>query len=231
MDFRSPIHGGLLAGLLRGAKIMLGIVLLLVTASCRRSSPPETGKPAQHPDVCVSSPDRLSPVPELLEKNTPPRLPLVIAPGELTLAPPFPATITPNTWHQDAADSLHNMALAPDDVENGWGWAVELFYILPLDERPPFIDQAASLTPRRAWRLLDPILLDPAQCEEVLQTLYRRLLDLPPSEQFPRLLQIAQIPFHPCREQATSLLQAYFPEIPPGRYEEFFQKIKLLSGL
>lgn len=154
------------------------------------------------------------------------RLPLLLLPGEYTLALPPPLPRDAGFYiDQDAADSLHNLVMAPEDIENGWGWAWDLFQVMPTELRPTFIDQVASVTPAWAWGRLDPILTNPGWGPDVLNVLYRRLLDLPLSEQLPRLLQLAKNSAHPCHERAQSLLQSYFPEVRPDQYEAYRMRI------
>ena len=191
--------------------------MLVVSASCHRSPAPAP----QGPEPATSPPPQGEAGLSVFksEAETASRLPLQILPGEFTLAPP-PEIIPVNfPAEEDARDSLHNLAIAPEDEENGWNWAWEVFCHLPAADRPGFIDEIASLTPPWAWDRLDSILQNPAWGTEVLQVLWQRLLDLPLELQGPRILQIAQNPSHPCRHQAASLLQAYFPEVPAGSYE------------
>jgi hypothetical protein len=190
------------------------LLLASVLSSCHRHPDPPPDGPPPSPSFSA------------LEEVTAIRLPLRLTPGEFTLAAP-PAALIPPPLDEDAADSLHNLAVAPEDLANGWEWAWDIFRNLPPDERPAFLDQIASLTPVWAWNRLDPILENPAWGTEVQQALWRRLLELPLENQLPRILQIARNPSHPCRDQAESLLRAYFPEISPGRYDEYYNKISV----
>jgi hypothetical protein len=132
----------------------------------------------------------------------------------ITPAPtPIPTTLT-----GDASDSLSNMTLAPQDVENGWGWALDVLQHLPERDRAPFIDQVAMLTPLFMWNRLDPILDQPNWGAEVQDRLFHRLLELPLSMQIPRLVRLAMNPNHPSSNKANILLQSYFPEIRPRDY-------------
>lgn len=155
-----------------------------------------------------------------------PRLPFPVNAGEYILGPPPPIPPSGNSQlSEDAADSLHNLVLAPEDVENGWTWAWGIFQAMPPELRPAFIDQVASVTPAWAWGRLDPILFQPGWGPDVLNLLYQRMLDLPLFEQLPRLLLLAKNPAHPCHERARGLLQSYFPEVRPGQYEEYQLRI------
>ena len=142
----------------------------------------------------------------------------------MTPIPPSPTPI-PTTLTEDAADSLINMTLAPQDVENGWGWALDVFQHLPERDRAPFIDQVAMLTPLSMWNRLDPILDQPNWGADVQDRLFHRLLELPISMQLPRLVRLAMNPYHPSSGKANALLQAYFPDITPRDYPSYLGRI------
>ena len=131
----------------------------------------------------------------------------------------------PTTLAEDASDCLSNMALAPEDAENGWNWAFDVFQHLPERDRAPFIDQVAMLTPLSMWNRLDPILDQPNWGTEVQDRLFHRLLELPLPMQLPRLLRLAMNPYHPSSRKANALLQSYFPEIRPGDYASYLRRI------
>jgi len=155
-----------------------------------------------------------------------PRLPFPVLTGEYKLGLPQSSLPTSNfQLTEDAADSLHNLVLAPEDWENGWGWAWDVFRAMPPELRSSYIDKVASVTPAWAWGRLDPILIHPGWGPDVLNLLYQRMLDLPLSEQLPRLLLLAKNSAHPCHERAQSLLQSYFPEVHPGQYEAYRMRI------
>lgn len=158
-----------------------------------------------------------------------PRLSFPVLSGEYILAvsPSFLKN-APLSLEQDAADSLHNLVLAPEDGENGWGWAWDVLRAMAPELRSAYLDQAASVTPVWAWSYLDPILQNPAWGVDVQQALWRRLMDLPLEAQLSRILLIARNPAHPCRDQADSLLQAYYPDVQPGHYEHY--QARILSG-
>lgn len=141
--------------------------------------------------------------------------------------PPIPTTPTPipTTLTDDAADSLINMTLAPQDVENGWGWALDVFQQLPERDRAPFIDQVAMLTPLSMWNRLDPILDQPNWGAEVQDRLFHRLLELPLSMQLPRLVRLAMNSYHPSSGKANALLQSYFPDITPRDYPTYLGRM------
>ncbi len=207
----------------------MSLLLAVFFSSCQRHSaptpehvPPGPTRLLSQKEVAPAPPPSLS----LEDEEANPRLALHLLPGEFTLAPP-PSIPSHLPLDEDAADSLHNLAVAPEDLVNGWEWAWDIFRNLPPDERPAFLDQIASLTPVWAWNRLDPILDNPAWGTEVQQVLWRRLLELPLEHQLPRILRIARNPSHPCRDQAESLLRAYFPEISPVRYEEYYYKINV----
>jgi hypothetical protein len=126
---------------------------------------------------------------------------------------------------EDASDSLTNMALAPEDVANGWNWALDVFRQLPERDRAPFIDQVATLTPLSMWDRLDPILDQPNWGAEVQDRLFHRLLELPLPMQLPRLIRLAMNPYHPSYLKANALLQFYFPEISPRDYPSYLRRI------
>jgi hypothetical protein len=136
-----------------------------------------------------------------------------------------PSTPSPTTLTDDAADSLINMALAPQDVENGWGWALDVLQHLPERDRAPFIDQVAMLTPLSMWSRLDPILDQPNWGAEVQDRLFHRLLELPVSMQLPRLVRLAMNPYHPSSGKANALLQSYFPDIRPRDYTAYLGRM------
>jgi len=138
---------------------------------------------------------------------------------------PTAPTPIPTTLTDDAADSLINMTLAPQDVENGWGWALDVFQHLPERDRAPFIDQVAMLTPLSMWSRLDPILDQPNWGTEVQDRLFHRLLELPLSMQLPRLVRLAMNPYHPSSGKANALLQSYFPDISPRDYPAYLGRI------
>jgi len=117
------------------------------------------------------------------------------------------------------------MTLAPQDVENGWGWALDVFQHLPERDRAPFIDQVAMLTPLPMWNRLDPILDQPNWGAEVQDRLFHRLLELPLSMQLPRLVRLAMNPYHPSSGKANALLQSYFPDIRPRDYPAYLGRI------
>jgi hypothetical protein len=205
----------------------MNLLLMVSLSSCQRHTPP-TGERASSGSTRLLPkkevvPTRLLSFPKEDEEANP-RLTLRLLPGEFTLAPP-PSAPSHYPLDEDAADSLLNMAMAPEDLANGWEWAWDVFRNLPSEDRPAFVGQIASLTPAWAWDRLDPILDNPAWGTEVLQALWRRLLDLPMENQLPRILRIAQNSSHPCHDQAASILRAYFPEISPGRYDEYYYKI------
>ena len=150
------------------------------------------------------------------------RLPIpFFEPSSLSLAPPSARF----TLAEDATDSLANLALAPDDVENGWAWALDVFQHLPECDRAPFIDQVAMLTPLAQWNRLDPILDQPQWGPEVQDRLFHRLLDLPLALQIPRLVRLAMNPYHPSSGKANALLQSYFPDIRPQDYPAYLGRM------
>jgi hypothetical protein len=117
------------------------------------------------------------------------------------------------------------MTLAPQDVENGWGWALDVFEKLPERDRAPFIDQVAMLTPLAQWNRLDPILHQPQWGPEVQDRLFHRLLDLPLALQIPRLVRLAMNPYHPSSNKANALLESYFPEISLQDYPAYLRRM------
>lgn len=150
---------------------------------------------------------------------------ILIAPTSvLTPIPPAPTPIL-TTLTDDASDSLINMTLAPQDVENGWGWALDVFQQLPERDRAPFIDQVAMLTPLSMWGRLDPILDQPNWGPEVQDRLFHRLLELPLPMQLPRLVRLAMNPYHPSSGKAKALLQSYFPDISPQDYPAYLGRM------
>jgi len=204
--------------------IMVTIWILVAVVGCCRTEDvaPRTAQPSPQK---AKQQEKTCPQPASAGREDS-RLPLLLLPGEYTLALPPPLPRDAGFYiDQDAADSLHNLVIAPEDIENGWGWARDLFQVMPTELRPTFIDQVASVTPAWAWGRLDPILANPGWGPDVLNVLYRRLLDLPLSEQLPRLLQLAKNSAHPCHERAQSLLQSYFPEVHPGQYEAYRMRI------
>lgn len=203
----------------------MGAWVLVVFASCHRNHAPA---PKISAEPASPSPQQEAVTFIVSEGDVASRLALQIMPGEFTLAPPPGIIPVPFPAEGDARDSLHNLAIAPEDIENGWNWAWEVFCRLPAADRPGFIDEVASLTPPWAWDRLDPILRNPAWGSGVLQLLWQRLLDLPLELQWPRVLEIARNPSHPCRDQADSLLQTYFPEVPTGSYEIYQRRISPL---
>jgi len=134
----------------------------------------------------------------------------------------------PEPWNstEDVRDCLQNLAHAPEDLENGVGWAWDILRALPVNERAIFLDQVLPLLPLWAWPRVDPILLDPSWDPEVQAVLFRRLLETPFSNQAPRLVRIAANPYHPSKPQADALLQSYFPEIPPGDYPAYQARVQ-----
>ena len=206
-----------------------GLVPILFLFFCHRPSTPSPKETASGSTFDRTDPLATASFPTVAPES-PPRLRPILQPGELTLAlPPCPAAPTPSL-DQDAMDSLHNMAIAPDDLENGWHWAREVLRNLPTQQQPAFLDQLASLTPARYWDRLDPVLYNPAWGQEILQTLFRRLLTLPLSDQLPRLVRIAENGTHPCRIEAESLLRAYFPQVQPGQFGEYRQCLRMMPG-
>ena len=150
------------------------------------------------------------------------RLPIpFFEPSALSL-PPTSARLS---LAEDARDSLTNLALAPDDVENGWAWALDVFQHLPECDRAPFIDQVAMLTPLAQWNRLDPILDQTQWGPEVQDRLFHRLLDLPLALQIPRLVRLAMNPYHPSSNKANALLESYFPEISPQDYPAYLRRM------
>lgn len=148
-------------------------------------------------------------------------------------APPSAFFSSPETcwsadwdWRTDAADCLQNLALVPEDRENGVGWAWNIFRGLPPEERPAFLDRVLSLLPPWGWSEADPILLEPSWGREVHATLFRRLLEAPLEIQCPRLIRMAANPHHPSKPGADALLQSYFPEIRPGDYSAYLARIQ-----
>lgn len=154
------------------------------------------------------------------------RLPFPVLTGEYKLGLPQSSLPTSNfQLTEDATDSLHNLVLAPEDWENGWGWARDVFQAMSPELRSAYIDQVASVTPAWAWGRLDSILDQPGWGPDVLHALYNRMLELPLSEQLPRLLRIAKNRSHPCWEQADSLLQVYLPNIANGNHGVYQRRI------
>jgi len=201
----------------------------ILLAACGKTPPlGEKSLSLAAPDAAASFKQPLHSQPDSLPEpeNSDPRLPFPVLFGEYTLALP-PSFLDPVTisLEQDAADSLHNLVLAPEDWENGWGWAWDVFRAMPPELRSSYIDKVASVTPAWAWGRLDPILNQPGWGPDVLHALYNRMLGLPMSEQLPRLLRIAKNRTHPCWEQADSLLQAYFPDIESGNYKLYQRHI------
>jgi hypothetical protein len=160
-----------------------------------------------------------------LQLNFSPECRIRIAPTSvLTPIPPAPTPI-PTTLTEDAAGSLINMTLAPQDVENGWDWALDVFQQLPERDRAPFIDQVAMLTPLSMWNRLDPILDQPNWGPEVQDRLFHRLIELPLPMQLPRVVRLAMNPYHPSSSKANALLQSYFPDISPRDYPSYLGRI------
>ncbi len=129
-------------------------------------------------------------------------------------------------WPADSADCLQNLALAPEDRENGRDWAWDILRSLPPGERSAFLDQVLTLLPIWAWTELDPILMEPSWGPEVHATLFRRLVETPGPIQWPRLVRIAANPYHPSKPAADALLQSYFPEIQPGNYSAYLSRVQ-----
>jgi len=168
----------------------------------------------------IAQPDHIP-----LQLNFSPACRIRIAPTSgMTPIPPSPTPI-PTTLTEDAADSLTNMTLAPKDVENGWGWAFDVFQHLPERDRAPFIDQVAMLTPLSMWNRLDPILDQPNWGVDVQERLFHRLLELPLSMQLPRLVRLAMNPYHSSSGKANALLQSYFPDITPRDYPSYLGRM------
>ena len=196
-------------------------VLLITLLGCGRptnhqsASPPPDSIPRR-----IAQPDYIP-----LQLSFSPACRILIAPTSvLTPIPPAPTPI-PTTLTDDASDSLINMTLAPQDVENGWGWALDVFQQLPERDRAPFIDQVAMLTPLSMWNRLDPILDQPNWGADVQDRLFHRLLELPISMQLPRLVRLAMNPNHPSSGKANTLLQAYFPDITPRDYPSYLGRM------
>jgi len=195
--------------------------IMLTLLGCGRSTEHKPATPP--PDSLtrtIAQPDYIP-----LQLNFSPACRIRIAPT--SGLPPIPPTPTPipTTLTDDAADSLINMTLAPQDVENGWGWALDVFQHLPERDRAPFIDQVAMLTPLSMWGRLDPILDQPNWGAEVQDRLFHRLLELPVSMQLPRLVRLAMNPYHPSSGKANALLQSYFPDIKPRDYTAYLGRM------
>ena len=188
--------------------------VLLILLGCGR---PTNHQPASPPSDSI--PRRIArPNYIPLQLNFSPACRIRIAPSSSQSLIPTALTPIPTTLTDDAADALINMTLAPQDVENGWGWALDVLQHLPERDRAPFIDQVAMLTPLFMWNRLDPILDQPNWGAEVQDRLFHRLLELPLSMQIPRLVRLAMNPNHPSSNKANILLQSYFPEIRPRDY-------------
>jgi len=181
-------------------------------------------KPAPKPSNSVSYKfQELDPSP--LQLNFSPACRIRIAPTSVLTPIPLAPTPIPTTLTEDAAGSLINMTLAPQDVENGWDWALDVFQQLPERDRAPFIDQVAMLTPLSMWNRLDPILDQPNWGPEVQDRLFHRLIELPLPMQLSRLLRLAMNPYHPSSIKANALLQSYFPDISPRDYPSYLGRI------
>jgi hypothetical protein len=163
--------------------------------------------------------------PSPLQLNFSPACRIRIAPTSVLTPIPLAPTPIPTTLTEDAAGSLINMTLAPQDVENGWDWALDVFQQLPERDRAPFIDQVAMLTPLSMWNRLDPILDQPNWGPEVQDRLFHRLIELPLPMQLSRLLRLAMNPYHPSSIKANALLQSYFPDISPRDYPSYLGRI------
>jgi len=195
--------------------------IMLTLLGCGRSTEHKPATPP--PDSLtrtIAQPDYIP-----LQLNFSPACRIRIAPtSDLTPITP-PSTPSPTTLTDDAADSLINMALAPQDVEDGWGWALDVLQHLPERDRAAFIDQVAMLTPLAQWNRLDPILDQPQWGPEVQDRLFHRLLDLPLALQIPRLVRLAMNPYHPSSTKANALLQSYFPDIRSRDYPAYLGRI------
>lgn len=196
---------------------------LVLASSCFflacRPAPARPPAPV-HPSEPISS--YLEPSPLQLTFHPVGRLPIpFLEPSALSLTPPSARF----TLAEDATDSLTNLALAPDDVENGWAWVLDVFQHLPECDRAVFIDQVAMLTPLSMWSRLDPVLDQPNWGAEVQDRLFHRLLELPLSMQLPRLVRLAMNPCHPSSSKANALLQSYFPDIRPQDYPAYLGRI------
>jgi hypothetical protein len=195
----------------------LGVLFL----GCGRSS---QHKPSTPPSDSISrkiaQPDYTP-----LQLNFSPACRIRINPTSILSPIPTAPTPIPTTLTDDAADALINMTLAPQDVENGWGWALDVFQHLPERDRAPFIDQVAMLTPLPMWNRLDPILDQPNWGADVQDRLFHRLLELPLPMQLPRLVRLAMNPYHPSSGKANALLQAYFPDITPRDYPSYLGRM------
>jgi len=195
--------------------------IMLTLLGCGRST--EHKPAALQPDSFIRTIDQTNSAP--LQLDFSPACRIRLGPTlSLTVARPNP-TSTPTTISEDASDSLANMAWAPEDLENGWNWALDVFEHLPERDRAPFIDQVAMLTPPSLWSRLDPILDQPNWGPEVQDRLFHRLLELPLPMQLPRLLRLAMNPYHPSSAKANALLQSYFPDISPLDYSSYHHRI------
>lgn len=134
----------------------------------------------------------------------------------------------PWDFSRDMRDCLQNLALAPEDLENGINWAWDILRALPMEEQPIFLDQVLPLLPLWAWTQVDPILMNPSWSYDVHAVLFHRLLELPLPLQIPRLVRVAFCPTHPSKAHADALLQSYFPSIPPGDYPAYQMQLTRL---
>ena len=188
--------------------------------ACRPAPAPARPPAPVHPSEPISLCPESSPL--QLTFHPVGRLPTpFFEPSAVGVAPPSARF----TLAEDATDSLTNLALAPDDVENGWAWALDVFQHLPERDRAPFIDQVAMLTPLAQWNRLDPILDQPQWGPEVQDRLFHRLLELPLPMQLPRLVRLAMNPYHPSSSKANALLQSYFPDIRPQDYPAYLGRM------
>lgn len=198
--------------------------MFLVSLTLLGCGRPTNHQPASPPPDSI--PRRIAqPVYTPLQLNFSPACRIRINPTSSLSPIPTAPTPIPTTLTDHATDSLINMTLAPQDVENGWGWALDVFQQLPERDRAPFIDQLAMLTPLSMWSRLDPILEQPSYGAEVQDRLFHRLLELPLSMQLPRLIRLAMNLQHPSSRKANALLQSYFPDISPRDYPAYFGRM------
>ena len=205
---------------------ILAFTVFFLGGGCSRKNPSES-LTALSPPILVPTPGVKNPIPL--------RTPLMGEGGTPIgdcLADSRPNFLPPNElagqhWNskEDVQDCLQNLAHAPEDLENGVGWAWDILRALPVNERPIFLDQVLPLLPLWAWPRVDPILPDVSCGEEVQAVLFRRLLETPLPTQAPRLVRIAANPNHPSKPKADALLQSYFPEIPPGDYPAYQARV------
>lgn len=159
------------------------------------------------PTSITVSPAPAAPTPVAAPRPVPrPAAPVVPAPVPTAPAAETPALIT--NWEE----RIDTLLTSPGDEAQKTRDFISLFPNLPPDGQVEAAQHLSNLLADEDFKLLTPLLNNPAYPEEVLDVLMTDVLNRPNELKLPALLDVARMPNHPKAEEARDILEIYVDE-------------------